>query len=392
MASNSYPYLYLFLIIICILIFTTANPVLGFYKSIFSFGDSLADTGNVLFSSPDEYVGKLPYGETYFHQATGRFSDGRLVIDFIAKSVGLQVLPPYLASSGKDLRQGVNFAVGGATTLDASFFEERNISVPKNASLKVQLKWFRELLTSICNPSSNDCHEFLETSLILMGEIGTNDYNHPSFQGRSLVEIQTFVPEIIKFISSAIKVLIKEGAVTFMVPGNLLIGCTALYLTESRSPEVADYDEIGCIKWLNEFSIVMHPHANIIYADYYSVVMKIYQSPKPFVTSKCVSKRHIKAYCGGEGPYNCNKSVQCGSVDARVYGDPSKFVNWDEHYLFFFPTPHIISNTTYSLICSSVIVPLPILIMIYYNFSKYYYIIFPDKKAEARDEKLTQFL
>ncbi|KAI3857361.1 hypothetical protein MKW92_000655 [Papaver armeniacum] len=349
MASNSFPYLYLFLIITCILLFTTANPVLVFYKSIFSFGDSLADTGNVLFSSPDEYVGKLPYGETYFHQATGRFSDGRLVIDFI-----------------------------------------------------------------------DDCHEFLKTSLILMGEIGTNDYNHPFSQGRSLGEIQTFVPEIIKAISFAIKVLIKEGVVTFMVPENLPIGCAALYLTEFRSPEIADYDEIGCIKWLNEFSMYhnkllqkeldilreMHPHTNIIYVDYYSVVMKIYQSPKPFGFESGI----LKACCGGEGPYNCNKSVQCGSVDARVYGDPSKFVNWDgfhlteaaykiiansliqEHYLFFFPAPHIISNTTHILICLSVIVPLPILIMIYYNFSKYYYIIFPDKKGEARDEELTQFM
>lgn len=118
----------------------------------------------------------------------------------------------------------------------------------------------------------------------------------------------------------------------------------------------------------------------------------------------------LKACCGGEGPYNCNKSVQCGSVGARVYGDPSKCVNWDgfhlteaankiianaliqEHYRFFFPATRIISNTTYILICSSVLVPLPILIMIYYNFSKYYYIVFPDKKEEARDEELTQFM
>ncbi|XP_026390231.1 GDSL esterase/lipase At1g31550-like isoform X1 [Papaver somniferum] len=251
-----------------------------------------------------------------------------------------------------------------------------------------------------------------------MGEIGTNDYNHPFFQGRSLGEIQTFVPEIIKAISFAIKVLIKEGAVTFMVPGNLPIGCAALYLTKFRSPEIADYDEIGCIKWLNEFSMfhnkllqkeldilrVIHPHTNIIYADYYSVIMKIYQSPKSFGFESGI----LKACCGGEGPYNCNKSVQCGSVGARVYGDPSKHVNWDgfhlteatykiianaliqEHYRFFFPATRIISNTTYILICSSVLVPLPILIMIYNNFSKYYYIIFPDKKGEARDEELTQ--
>ncbi|KAI3939608.1 hypothetical protein MKX01_038563, partial [Papaver californicum] len=263
------------LIVISILLFTTANPVFGYYKSIFSFGDSLADTGNVLYSQTDEYVGKLPYGQTYFHRANGRFSDGRLVLDFIAQSVGLPLLPAY--SSGKDLRQGANFAVGGGTALDASFFEERNITVPSNMSLGIQLEWFKQLLPSLCNPSTGDCHEYLKTSLILMREIGGNDYNHPFFQGRGLV-------------------LIKEGAVTFMVPGNLPIGCSSAYLTQYKSPKKEDYDESGCIKWLNEFTMYhnnllqkeldilreLHPHTKIIYADYYNAAMKFFVSLETF--------------------------------------------------------------------------------------------------------------
>ncbi|KAI3857360.1 hypothetical protein MKW92_000654 [Papaver armeniacum] len=309
--------------LIVILLFTTANPVLGHYKSIFSFGDSLADTGNVLYSQTDEYVGKLPYGRTYFHRANGRFSDGRVVLDFIAQSVGLPLLPAYLGSTGKDLHQGVNFAVGGGTALDASFFEERKITVPSNASLGVQLEWFKQLLPSLCNPSTGDCHEFLKTSLVLMGEIGGNDYNHPFFQGRGLEEIKSFGPEIVNAISSAIKVLIKEGAVTFMVPGNLPIGCSSAYLTQYKTPNKEDYDENGWFK-----------------------------------------NGALKACCGGEGPYDCNKDVPCGSVNARVCDDPSTYVNWDgvhlteaayrflanvlieENHQFFFPAAKIIGATT----------------------------------------------
>ncbi|KAI3983243.1 hypothetical protein MKX01_013310 [Papaver californicum] len=140
----------------CILLITTTNPVSGsYYKSIFSFGDSLADTGNSLYSNPNDYMARWPYGETYFHRATGRFCDGRVALDFIAQAVGLPLLPPYLGSSNKDLNQGVNFAVGGATALDSSFFEERKIRVVTNASLGVQLEWFKQLLPSICNPSSS---------------------------------------------------------------------------------------------------------------------------------------------------------------------------------------------------------------------------------------------
>lgn len=67
------------------LIAKNTSPITTCYTSIFSFGDSLADTGNFLHYSGNNSgpVALLPYGKTYFHRATGRFSDGRLIIDFI---------------------------------------------------------------------------------------------------------------------------------------------------------------------------------------------------------------------------------------------------------------------------------------------------------------------
>ena len=62
----------------------------GCYTSIISFGDSLADTGNLKQIASE--TGKVlsyflpPYGETFFHQPTGRCSDGRLIIDFLGSS------------------------------------------------------------------------------------------------------------------------------------------------------------------------------------------------------------------------------------------------------------------------------------------------------------------
>lgn len=57
--------------------------VAGCYSAIFSFGDSLADTGNRLHSHRFDPVGRFPYGETFFHHPTGRYSDGRVMLDFI---------------------------------------------------------------------------------------------------------------------------------------------------------------------------------------------------------------------------------------------------------------------------------------------------------------------
>jgi len=51
------------------------------YEAIFNFGDSISDTGNqASFYTP---LSNSPYGSTYFKQPSGRFSDGRLIIDFI---------------------------------------------------------------------------------------------------------------------------------------------------------------------------------------------------------------------------------------------------------------------------------------------------------------------
>lgn len=54
---------------------------------LFIFGDSFLDAGNNNYINTTTYdqANFLPYGETYFKFPTGRFSDGRLISDFIGK-------------------------------------------------------------------------------------------------------------------------------------------------------------------------------------------------------------------------------------------------------------------------------------------------------------------
>uniref|UniRef100_M4CCF7 Legume lectin domain-containing protein n=1 Tax=Brassica campestris TaxID=3711 RepID=M4CCF7_BRACM len=70
------------------LFLTTANSEMQCrrFKSIISFRDSIANTGNLLgLFDPNDllHVAFRPYGDTFFHHPTGRFSYGRLIIDFI---------------------------------------------------------------------------------------------------------------------------------------------------------------------------------------------------------------------------------------------------------------------------------------------------------------------
>ncbi|TYG71967.1 hypothetical protein ES288_D05G441700v1 [Gossypium darwinii] len=192
------------------------SQVNGCFTSIFSFGDSLTDTGNLLEISLSDSTNPphsafLPYGRTFFHHPTGRFCDGRLVIDFIAEALGFSFLPPFYGSkSGKweKFQKGANFAVASATALNSSFLAEQGIhSVSTNISLGVEVNSFKHLLPSLCSSSSN-CKELLRNSLIVMGEIGGNDYNHAFMQGKNIENIRQLVPLVVDIISSSINVRI----------------------------------------------------------------------------------------------------------------------------------------------------------------------------------------
>nr|GEZ62617.1 GDSL esterase/lipase At1g28580-like [Tanacetum cinerariifolium]GEZ68568.1 GDSL esterase/lipase At1g28580-like [Tanacetum cinerariifolium] len=92
------------IVLILTLLSTCNTYAIGCYTSIISFGDSLADTGNLKQQSTHSHVQAPhflfpPYGETFFHKPTGRCSNGRLIIDFLAESLGLPLIPPSQGSN-----------------------------------------------------------------------------------------------------------------------------------------------------------------------------------------------------------------------------------------------------------------------------------------------------
>ncbi|KAL6615695.1 hypothetical protein ACP70R_037965 [Stipagrostis hirtigluma subsp. patula] len=321
-----------------------AAPAGACYPRVFSFGDSLADTGNYGF-----YYGKdsgepalhPPYGETFFRNATGRFSNGRLVLDFIADTMGLPFVRPYLSGgTAEDFACGANFAVGGATALSPDFFRKRGFDIGSNrVHLDMEMKWFRDLLNLSCPGDLAGCSDIMDQSLFLVGEIGGNDYNLPLLSRVPIEKIRTFMPSVVAKISSTITELIKLGAKTLVVPGNLPIGCVPKYLLIFKSDNKEDYEpETGCLLWMNEFSrdhnklLVeeleklrkIHPGATIIYADYYGAAMEIFVSPEQFGI-----KDPLVACCGGKGSYGVSLTATCGIGEYKVCGNPDKYGSWD---------------------------------------------------------------
>ncbi|KAI4296888.1 hypothetical protein L6164_036808 [Bauhinia variegata] len=317
------------------------------YESIFSFGDSLSDTGNFVVSGSLAFpvIGKLPYGVTFFKHATGRCSDGRLVIDFIAEAYGLPYLQPYLKlTKGQSIQHGVNFAVAGATALDAEFFQQRGMGkiLWTNNSLNIQIGWFKKLKPSIC-ATRQDCDSYFRRSLFIVGEIGGNDYNYAASAGGNVTQLMANVPLVVEEITKATSALIAEGAVELMVPGNLPVGCSAVYLTIFRSQKKEDYDRNGCLKAFNAFARYHNkqlnlalgklkqnnPGVNIIYADYFGAAKRFFHAPRHYGFTSAT----LRACCGGGGPFNFNNSARCGHIGSKACSNPSTYVNWDGFHL-----------------------------------------------------------
>jgi phospholipase/lecithinase/hemolysin len=335
----------------------------GGVTAIYNFGDSLSDTGNLL---REGATGMLrhsmgpPYGSA-IGGATGRCSDGYLMIDFLAKDLGLPLLNPFL-DKGADFTHGVNFAVAGATALDATALARRGVSVPHtNTSLAVQLQQFKDFMNANTR-SPQEMREKLAHSLVMVGEIGGNDYNYafssnkPVGNGErnlynfgrmvtGVVEAMALVPDVVRAVTSTARELLDMGATRLVIPGNFPLGCVPSYMSIVNEKDPAAYDANGCLASLNLFSqmhnvLLQHeirelrrsyPTATIAYGDYfYAYVRMLRDAGKTGFDEGAVTK----ACCGaGSGAYNFDMDRMCGAPGALVCARPEERISWDGVHL-----------------------------------------------------------
>ncbi|XP_006645634.1 GDSL esterase/lipase At5g45910-like [Oryza brachyantha] len=325
------------------------------YTSIFSFGDSFSDAGNIVFiyghRKPDLTMVKPPYGMTFFGHPTGRLSDGRLIVDFIAEALGLPLPPPSFAAN-RSFEQGANFATAGATALNRAFFVDNNFTVlsPFNISLGDQLGWFDDMKPSLCGAGGEPrrCECYFSNSLFFVGELGWNDYASVLFAGRGVDEARSHTPEIVRTICAGTQKLIDDGARTVVVSGVSPMGCTSGNLVRFASSSEADYEpDTGCLRKLNLLSMEhnrqlrqalaqlagRNPGARIIYGDFYAPIAELAATPRRFGIDG--EEGALRACCGsGGGRYNFDLNATCAMPGATTACEhPSAYVNWDGIHL-----------------------------------------------------------
>jgi phospholipase/lecithinase/hemolysin len=180
------------------------SPPASTFRRVYAFGDSFTDTGNTRSTTGPYsfgYVSSPPYGATFFHRPTNRYSDGRLVVDFLAEALRLpSYLPPYQylpssssnnnASSAAGGGVGVNFAVAGSTAIEHDFFARNNLSLDITPqSIMTQLAWFDDHLRRRRDAAAGDN---VGDALFWVGEIGANDYAY------TVIARDTIPPKLVR--------------------------------------------------------------------------------------------------------------------------------------------------------------------------------------------------
>ncbi|KAJ7945451.1 GDSL esterase/lipase [Quillaja saponaria] len=322
------------------------------FPAVFNFGDSNSDTGGL-----SAVFGQAPppNGESYFHSPAGRYSDGRLVIDFIAKSLGLPYLSAYLDAVGANFTHGANFATAGSTirpqntTLQQSGFSPISLNVQYNEFYEFRRRSqivrnkggiFEQLL-----PKEEDISRALYTF-----DIGQNDLTAGYFLNMSTDQVKALIPEVLLEFKNIVKWVYGQGGRSFWIHNTGPFGCLP-YVLERIPVLAAEVDSAGCASPFNKVAQIFNhrlkevvaqlrkelPLAAITYVDVYSVKYSLISQAK-----KHGFEQSLRACCGHGGRYNYNKKNGCGAR-ITVHGkeiflgkscqNPSAYIIWDGvHY------------------------------------------------------------
>ncbi|KAB1218305.1 GDSL esterase/lipase 2 [Morella rubra] len=183
------------------------------HVALFVFGDSLFDAGNnnYINTTSDYRSNVWPYGETFFKYPTGRFSDGRIIPDFIAEYAKLPLITPYLHPAYSQYTDGANFASAGAGALVGT---HRGFVV----DLQAQLSYFKNLIGLLRQKLGDaDARALLGRALYLFS-IGTNDYVAPfatNSSGLLSYSREEYVDMVIGNLTIVIKEIHKNGGRKF---------------------------------------------------------------------------------------------------------------------------------------------------------------------------------
>ncbi|XP_016462205.1 GDSL lipase-like isoform X1 [Nicotiana tabacum] len=215
----------IFVLIAC---FTSPIVSIGSHEksqaALFVFGDSVFDPGNnnYINTITDFQANFRPYGESFFKHPTGRFSDGRLIPDFIAEYAKLPLIPSYFQIGKQHFVHGVNFASGGSGVLVETL---RGFVI----DLKTQLKHFKKVAKLLKKKVGATESKRIISSAVYILSTGNNDFLIPVLANSPIpYPEREYLQMIMGNLTSVLKGIYKKGGRKFVMFTAAPLGCVPI--------------------------------------------------------------------------------------------------------------------------------------------------------------------
>ncbi|KAK4433159.1 GDSL esterase/lipase [Sesamum alatum] len=291
----------------------------GKVKKMFVFGDSYADTGNLPSSVSRSW--KPPYGITFPGKPSGRFSDGRVLTDYIASFVGIRSPFPYRQLKNlntETIRYGINFAHGGTGVFPTLQVDQPNMTT--------QIDFFQQLI----DKKVYTCQD-LRSSIALVSVAG-NDYSTYLARNGSFQGLPELTRSVIKQLVLNVKRIngfgIKKIAITGIEPLGCLPRNTAAALYRNCNAAENNFSESHNILLQQHIWALNYETAAPVYKylDLYNAfisALKIGQNSPGNLTDT------LKPCCGGVKGEDCGLVDNNGVKKYAVCKNPNQSFYWD---------------------------------------------------------------
>ncbi|XP_061987380.1 GDSL esterase/lipase At1g06990-like [Populus nigra] len=256
------------------------------FPAILVFGDSTVDSGNNNEIDTLFKANFRPYGRRYpGHTPTGRFSDGRLITDFLASILKIKnAVPPFLKPdlSDHEIATGVSFASSGSGYDNATNDVFGVISFPK------QIDMFRDYTARLRRIVGEQKAKNIIGAALVVISTGTNDIstlrmdkNDTGYQDFLLNKVQFFT-----------KQLYDLGCRSMIVAGLPPIGCLPIQMTTKQQPpsrrRCLHNQNLYCVSYNQKLASMLPlvqaklSGSKIAYADIYEPLMDMIHHPQKY--------------------------------------------------------------------------------------------------------------
>ncbi|KAG6385042.1 hypothetical protein SASPL_153866 [Salvia splendens] len=298
------------------------------YTAMYVFGDSLTDAGNNKhFIDSIAKADFLPYGIDFSEGPTGRFSNGKIVVDFIAEMVGLPLLPSYadVVAKGESILYGVNYASAGAGILPETGYRFGRV-IPFEGQINNLRKTVDQLRGQL---HGNEVSKYLANALVFV-DIGANDYLNNYVQpiyypSSHIYNVEQFADLLITLYTKHILEIQGLGLRKFLIVEASPIGCSPIRIHNMKCNATLNH----MVAMFNtRLKSVVHdlksnyPGSTFSYAPSFQVFTSLFDNAEAYGF-----KVKDKACCGGSAgskgtkPVCFKNTVPCRNRNEYLFWD-----------------------------------------------------------------------